>query len=165
MLVTMIELGKYASSYCPRTSKCRLLIPYAYKCPCLVPRLLSTPVSSLLERKMHRKSVGIGRLLPLPRFRLRREACLPPRLPVPLSKPLARLDHLHNIDPLLEEHDGRRSKHQDPRHGGIHLVGSRHLHGGSREWAGEEHRGFRSGGRAGLNGRRGLGVREEGRRE
>lgn len=43
---------------------------------------------------------------------------------ITLSKPLAGLDNLHNIDPLLECHDWERDNGQDPGDGTIHLVGT-----------------------------------------
>ena len=96
---------------------------------------------------------------------LPRQSSLLPHLAITLRQPLARLDHLHNIDPLLKRHDRRARKHADPRDCRVHLVCSCHLHGSCREGAREEHGGFRGGGRAGLEGGRVVEVGEEGGRE
>ena len=94
-----------------------------------------------------------------------RQTRLPPRLPVTLSKPLTRLDHLYHIDPLLDSHKGSRGKHADPRDRRVHLVGTSHLHGCGGERTGEEHGGFRSGRRTGLDGGWVVEVGEQGGRE
>lgn len=47
-----------------------------------------------------------------------------PLLDVNLSQPLTRLDELNDVDDLLRRHDGEADTGDDPRNGGIHLVGS-----------------------------------------
>jgi hypothetical protein len=65
-----------------------------------------------------------------------------PRSPVTLGKPRGRLLHLYYVDNLLSHHDGEADYHADPRHGRIHLVRARGLHGASREGRGEEQAGL-----------------------
>ena len=127
------------------------------------PFLLPAPGNNI--RQCHALSYEISHLLALLRTTPPRQTRLPPRLPITLSKPLARLDHLHNIYPLLNSHKGGRGKHADPRNRGIHLVGTSHLHGCRRERASKEHGGFGSGGRARLDGGWVVEVGEEGGRE
>lgn len=62
---------------------------------------------------------------------------------IALSEPLAGLDDLDNVDPLLEQHDGQGDKGEGPRNGTIHLVCSSHLHGTGGPGAGEEGRRLR----------------------
>jgi hypothetical protein len=94
-----------------------------------------------------------------------RQTSLPPRFPVALSKPLARLDHLHNVDVLLQRHNRRRSQSQDPREGRVHFVRASHLHSACRPRACEEYRGLWGGGRAGLDRSWDLLVTQKGGRE
>ncbi len=48
--------------------------------------------------------------------------CLPPLFKIPLGKPLARLDHLHHIDKLLQRHRQCAHAGEDPRDCAIELV-------------------------------------------
>jgi len=109
--------------------------------------------------------IAESRLLTLLRAPLPRQTRLPPRLAITLREPLTRLDHLNNVYPLLDSHKGSGGKHADPGDSRVHLVGASHLHGCGGEGAGEEHGGFGSGGRAGLDGRGVVEVGEEGRGE
>lgn len=66
------------------------------------------------------------------------EPSLLPVFPVALSQPPARLDQLHNIDILLERHDGQADDAKGPGNGAVHLVGAGHFHCGGGERRGEE---------------------------
>ena len=82
------------------------------------------------------------------------ESSLLPIFPVALSQPPARLNQLHNIDILLERHDGQANDAKGPGDCAVHLVGAGHFHRSCREGRGEESGSFRSGGRAGEEGKR-----------
>lgn len=86
-------------------------------------------------------SITAPRLLGLLRA-LPRQTLSFPRSPVTLGKPRGRLLHLYHVDDLLSHHDGEADDHANPRHGGVHLVRARGLHGASREGRGEEQAGF-----------------------
>lgn len=82
------------------------------------------------------------------------ESSLLPIFPVALSQPPARLNQLHNIDVLLEGHDGQADDAKGPGDGAVHLVGAGHFHCGGGERRGEESGRLGSGGRARHEGER-----------
>lgn len=65
----------------------------------------------------------------LRRLPLARQPHRPPRLQVPLGEPLARLDQLHDVDDLLERHDGEADAREDPGPEAVHLVDASELEG------------------------------------
>lgn len=58
---------------------------------------------------------------------LPRQPLGPPQCQIALSQPPTRLDNLHDIDKLLEEHDGEAGARQHPRPEAVHLVGASQL--------------------------------------
>ena len=58
--------------------------------------------------------------------------------PIALGKPRSGLLHLHHVDDLLPQHDGRADDHADPRDCRVHLVCARGFHSASRERRREE---------------------------
>ena len=83
-----------------------------------------------------------------------RQAQFIPIPTIPLGQPLAGLDQLDDIDPLLEQHDGSAGDGEHPWDSGAHFVGSGHFHGRGAERAGEEERGrgLKRGGRGRIAG-------------
>ena len=53
-----------------------------------------------------------------------RQASLLPRLNITLRKPFTGLDHLNDINILLEEHENAGDAEKNPRDDAVHLVGS-----------------------------------------
>lgn len=63
---------------------------------------------------------------------------LPPACEVTLCHPFAGIDQLHNIDELLEGHDGSRDSSNRPWPEAVELVSSGHLQSTSTPWASEK---------------------------
>lgn len=91
------------------------------------------------------------------------ESSLLPVFPVALSQPPACLNQLHNIDILLERHDGQADNAKSPGDSAVHLVGAGHFHCRGRERRGEESGRLGRGGRAREKGERFAAIdRQEG---
>ena len=58
--------------------------------------------------------------------------------PVTFNHQLAGIDHLDNVDKLLESHDRGRDTGDHPRPETVNLVSSGHFQSTSTPWAGEE---------------------------
>jgi len=81
-----------------------------------------------------------------------RQTRLATALAIILRKPLAGVDELHDVDDLLAEHDGEADAGDDPRDGGVELVGAGELERAGGVGVGEERGGGDVGWVAGLEG-------------
>lgn len=72
------------------------------------------------------------------RFLLSGETLLSPSLDVNFGKPAARLDELHDIEQLLDGHDGKADAGDGPRYKRVHLICSSDLESGCAEGIGKD---------------------------
>src|SRR5699024_2231811 len=79
------------------------------------------------------ENISWGHFLP----HLSVQCCLPVG-PVTFHHQLARIDHLDNVDKLLESHDRGRDTVVHQRSEAVNLISSGHFQGTSTPWTGEE---------------------------
>lgn len=93
---------------------------------------------------------------------LRRQPQLPPLRPIPLRQPLTRLNQLHTVEPLLEQHHWSADAGDGPGDGAVHFVGAGEFHCPGGAGGGEEGGGGVGGGPGEGGGAGGGGGGEEG---